>query len=351
MMKSMELFFERPKMLEATAPPEMRGLERDEVRLLVSTADGHTHTHFHELVDFLRPGDLIVANRSATLPASLPARGSIGPFILNLSTHYGHGLWLAEPRWGVGEPGPLPLVAGDTIMVAGLSAKLITTHHGLPRLWFVQFEDGMFEGSVQDAMARQGQPIRYGYVDRAYPLETYQTIFATRPGSAEMPSAGRPFTPRVLNALAARGVGMADIVLHTGVSSHEVETDELEEQTLYAEPFWVPAATASAVNDTQRAGRRVIAVGTTVVRALEAAWDGNEVRAAQGFTHLYIHPARGVHTIDGLISGLHDSMASHLAMLYAIAEPSLIRAAYDEAIEQGYLWHEFGDSHLILSSN
>ena len=348
-MKSVELFFERPKTLEATTPPEMRGLARDEVRLLVSTSSGHRHARFYELADYLRAGDLLVVNRSATVPASLPAHGSVGPFTLNLSTNYGQGLWLAEPRWSLREPGPLPLTAGDTITVAGLPAKLVTTHHGLPRLWFVQFAGHRLEDNVQAAMAQYGQPIRYGYVERAYPLELYQTIFATTPGSAEMPSAGRPFTPRVLNALAARGVGIADIVLHTGVSSHEVETDEVEEQTLYAEPFWVPAATASAVNAARHAGRRVIAVGTTVVRALEAAWNGEAVPAAQGFTHLYIHPQRGVHTIDGLISGLHDSMASHLAMLYAIAEPSLIRTAYDEAIAHAYLWHEFGDSHLILS--
>lgn len=342
-MKSTELFFERPQTLVATEPPEAHGQPRDAARLLVSTAYGHTHAHFYDLANFLQPGDLLVVNRSTTIPASLPARGAPGSFILNLSTHYGGGLWLAEPRWSTSEPGPLPLQPNAEIVVAGLPAKLIMTHYGLPRLWFVQVT-----GDVETAMQRWGQPIRYGYVDRNWPLAMYQTIFATTPGSVEMPSAARPFSQRVLGSLANRGVEIASIVLHTGVSSHEVETAEVEEQTLYAEPFWVPAATARAVNAARESGRRVIAVGTTVVRALESAWNGKRVVPVQGFTRLYIHPKRGVHTIDGLISGLHDSMASHLAMLYAIADPWLIRAAYAEAIEQGYLWHEFGDSHLIL---
>jgi S-adenosylmethionine:tRNA ribosyltransferase-isomerase len=325
-------------------PPERAGLARDEVRLLVSTPQGHTHARFTDLASFLRPRDLLVVNRSAVIPASLPATGALGSFILNLSTHYGQGLWLAEPRWSFNRPGPLPLHTGQIIEAGGARVRLLAQHHGLPRLWFVQFE-----GDWESAVARHGRPIRYGYVEEVYPLEAYQTIFAETPGSAEMPSAARPFTPRVLQSLQARGVEIAGVVLHTGVSSHEVETAEVEEQTLYAEPFWVPAATARAVNDARHAGRRVIAVGTTVVRALESAWDGEQVRPIQGFTHLYVHPGRVVHTIDGLLTGLHDSMASHLAMLYAVAGADLIRSAYAEAVRAGYLWHEFGDSHLILT--
>jgi S-adenosylmethionine:tRNA ribosyltransferase-isomerase len=345
-MKATELFFERPAELQATAPVETTGRARDEVRLLVSTGQGHRHAQFYELARFLRPGDLLVVNRSAVIPASLPAQSRVGPCLLNLSTHYGGGLWLAEPRWSSSQPGPLPLTAGDTLTVGETAVRLLAQHAGLPRLWFVQFE-----GDWEAAIHTYGSPIRYGYVDQPYPLAAYQTIFARDPGSAEMPSAGRPFTPRVLASLRRRGVGLAEVVLHTGVSSHEIdpaETAEVEDQVLYAEPFWVPAATASAVNGAREAGRRVIAVGTTVVRALESAWDGQAVRAMQGFTRLYVHPARGVRTVDGLITGLHDTGATHLAMLYAVAGQPLIRAAYAEAIRAGYLWHEFGDSHLIL---
>ena len=215
-------------------------------------------------------------------------------------------------------------------------------------MWFAQVA-----GDVYAAMDRVGQPIRYGYVEQAYPLATYQTVFARRtagspPGSAEMPSAAYPFTERVVNDLRARGIQIAAITLHTGVSSLEVETEIVEEHPLYPEPFIVPEATARAVNAAKREGRRVVATGTTVVRALESAWNGHEVEPRQAFTRLYVHPGRGVNVIDGLITGLHDPVTSHLAMLYTIAGQDLIRSAYAEAVEAGYLWHEFGDSHLIL---
>ncbi len=343
-MKSDVLNFSRPEQLQATVPPEARGLERDEVRLLVTTPDGNIHARFRELPRFLRPGDLLVVNESATLPASLPAEGDLGAFNLSLSTNYGHGLWVAEPRWSTSQPGPLPLEAGEKITIAGLPARLVTPYPGLPRLWFVQID-----GDVEEAMARYGSPIRYGYVDESYPLEDYQTAFSRRPGSAEMPSAARPFTPRVVEDLEENGIKIASIVLHTGVSSLELESEVLEDQVMYAEPFWVSEATAQAVNEAMREGRRIIAVGTTVVRALESAWDGEQVRSTSGFTRLYIHPDRGVNVVDAHLTGFHDPMASHLAMLYAIAGEEMVRSAYADAVANGYLWHEFGDSNLILT--
>jgi S-adenosylmethionine:tRNA ribosyltransferase-isomerase len=345
-MKRAALVFDRPDELQASAPPSERGIQRDEVRLLVSSGAGHTHAPFCQLAHFLQPDDLIVVNQSATLAASLPAHSAQDAFILNLSTDYGRNLWLAEPRWSPSQPGPLPLSSGDVVTVANLSARLIAPYPRLPRLWFVAF-DGQGD-DVMRAMRRHGQPIRYGYVETPYPLSTYQTLFSTVPGSAEMPSAAHPFTPRVLAALKRKGVQVASIVLHTGVSSLEVEVDDVEDHPLYPEPFTVPITTARAVNAARRAGRRVIAVGTTVVRALETAWDGEKVRPATGFTRVYVHPQRGVYAVDGLLTGLHDPVTSHLAMLYAIAGESLVRSAYAEAVRCRYLWHEFGDSHLIL---
>lgn len=338
-----ELLFERPAALQATAPAEARGLRRDQVRLLVSTPAGHRHAHFVDLVDWLDPGDLLVVNRSATLPASLPALGALGAFRLNLSTHYGGGVWLAEARWSHDQPGPLPLAAGETIAVAGAEAILLSPYPGQARLWFVQLG-----ANTQRLLATCGEPIRYGYVSQPYPMDAYQTVFSAIPGSAEMPSAGRPFTPRLLDRLRRRGVQVAGVVLHTGVSSLEVETQTLEDHPMLAEPFVVPQRTARRVNAARGAGRRVIAVGTTVVRALESAWNGDEVQAGRGFTRLFVHPRRGVFTVDGLVSGFHDPFASHLAMLYAIGGQGMIRDAYAEAVAHGYLWHEFGDSHLIL---
>jgi S-adenosylmethionine:tRNA ribosyltransferase-isomerase len=338
-----DLEFARPKELEATVPAEFRGIARDEVRLMVTTPEGHSHASFRDLPEFLRPGDLLVVNRSATLPASLPAEGEPGRFIVNLSTDYGRGLWLAEPRWSADRPGPLPLHAGDRISLGDVSGRIVAQYPGLPELWFIAAD-----GDIQAAMARCGQPIHYSYVGEVYPLEMYQTIFASLPGSAEMPSAGRPFTRRVIDSLEARGVGIAEITLDSGVSSLEIETEDIENYSLSAEPFVVSAAAAGAINAARRQGRRVIAVGTTVVRAVETAWDGEQVRAVTGFTRLYVHPGRGVQVIDGMITGLHDPITSHLAMLYALTSRDLIRDAYAEAIREGYLWHEFGDSHLIL---
>ncbi len=358
-MKVQELNFPRPADLQAVSPPEARGLKRDEVKLLVSTAQGHRVSRFLDLPDVLRPGDLLIVNRSATLPASLPAEGPFGPFILNLSTRYGRGLWLAEPRWSPSAPGPLPFSPGLTFSAAGLNARALGVYPGLPRLYFVQFQ-----GDVEAAMQRHGEPIRYGYLEKPYGLEHYQTVFAEAPGSlelvseqsenpfasasAEMPSAGRPFSERVLDSLRQKGVELAKVTLHAGVSSLELEGEDVSAAALYPEPFAVPRETALAVNAARAQGRCVIAVGTTVVKALESAWDGTKIRPAQGFTRRFLHPGRPITSVDGLLTGLHDPKASHLALLYALAGPDLIREGYAEAVRHKLLWHEFGDSHLIL---
>ena len=337
-----DLTFERPAALQATRPPERRGSGRDDVRLLVSTPAGHTHAHFTNLELFLRSGDLLVVNDSATLPSSLSAQGAFGPFRLNLSTRYGANLWLAEPRWSASTPGPLPLQVGDAFTVAGVSARALAPHPELPRLWFVQFH-----GDLQVAMNRHGTPIRYGYVPEAFGLDSYQTVFAKRPGSAEMPSAARPFSLETVKTLRQTGVEFATVTLHTGVSSLEVEAD-LDHHSLYAEPFEVSAA-ARQLNAARAAGRRIIAVGTTVVRALESALEDTQFVAMTGFTRKFVRPGSYAGTVDGLITGFHDPRASHLAMLYAVAGRDLVRSGYAEAVQRGYLWHEFGDSHLLLT--
>ena len=342
-MNSDVLLFERPEHLQATVPPETRATPRDGVRLLVTTPDGNVHARFNDLHEFLEAGDLLVVNESATIPASLLAEGSLGRFVLNLSTNYGDGLWLAEPRWSSSKPGPLPLKEGELVWMPGLIGRLVSKYPGLERLWFVQIHGDV--GAVLDA---HGSPIRYGYVDQNYPLEAYQTVFARVPGSAEMPSGGRPFSQDVIDSVREKGVRIASVVLHTGVSSLEVDSEVLEDQVMYPEPYVVPPATAKAVNDAKREGRRVIAIGTTVVRALESAWDGRRVQPGSGFTRLYIHPDRGLYVVDGLLTGFHDPMASHPAMLYALAGEEMVREAYTEAVQHGYLWHEFGDVNLIL---
>jgi S-adenosylmethionine:tRNA ribosyltransferase-isomerase len=192
-------------------------------------------------------------------------------------------------------------------------------------------------------LLRHGQPIRYGYLHGTFPLDDYQNVYATEPGSAEMPSAGRPFTADLVTRLAARGVPVVPIVLHTGVSSPE------SHEPPYPERFLVPEVTARLVTSTRAAGRRVVAVGTTVTRALETtADDVGAVRATEGWTDLVLGPERPARVVNGLVTGLHAPEASHLRLLEAVAGQELVRTAYRAALSEHYLWHEFGDSMLFL---
>lgn len=334
--------FALPPANEATTTPERRGLPRDGVRLLVTdlATSAHHDAVFRALPSFLRRGDLLVANDSATLPAALVARrAGGGTFALHLSTRIADELWIAEPREPAGGEHE-PFAGGERVGLAdGASATFLAPVDAAhPRLWYAALT---LPQPLEAFLARHGAPIRYRYVGEALPLADYQTIFARVPGSAEMPSAGRPFTQRTLDALRAAGVGIATITLHTGVSSPE------RHERPYREWFDVPAATAAAVNDARRRGGRVIAVGTTVVRALESAAADDEATAASGWTDLIVTPGRGVAVVDGLLTGFHEPEASHLDLLRAFAGDVLERA-YGHALGDGYLWHEFGDVHLLI---
>ena len=331
------LDFVLPEELEAREPPEASGLARDQVRLLVSyrTDDRVVHTRFDELPEFLRAGDLLVVNISGTLPAALKATRSDGSEVaLHLSTQIDGALWVVEAR-------KTAMTAGERLeLPGGGKATFVEPYHGSWRLWTALLD------LPEPALAylhRHGKPIAYPYVTKDWPLEMYQTVYASRPGSAEMPSAGRAFSARLLDELRCKGIGVAPIVLHTGVSSLE------KDEPPYAEWYEVPLQTVSAIRRARAEGGRVIAVGTTVVRALESSADADgELTASQGWTELVITPERGVLFVDGLLTGFHEPKASHLSMLEAIAGRQHLRKTYAAALEAGYLWHEFGDLHLIL---
>jgi S-adenosylmethionine:tRNA ribosyltransferase-isomerase len=330
--------FVLPAELEAHEPPEARGLRRDEVRLLVTYRedDRIVHRRFADLPDVLNAGDLLVVNDSATLPAALTARRPRGgmPFVLHLSTALTASLWIVEPRKTRVEPGEvLTLPAGGT-------AHLIAAHPGSERLWIARLR---LPVPAPAYLAQFGRPVAYPYVRGIWPLAMYQTVYARDAGSAEMPSAGRAFTEEVLAAAAVRGIGLARVTLHTGVASLERDEPPIEEW------YRVPPESAGAIAAVRAAGRRVIAVGTTVVRALESASDERgRVGASEGWTDLIITPARRIRAVDGLLTGLHEPRASHLAMLAAFAGSHHLAHAYRAALEAGYLWHEFGDLHLML---
>jgi S-adenosylmethionine:tRNA ribosyltransferase-isomerase len=332
--------FVLPDELSAPSPPEARGVPRDQVRLLVASERWVYHTRFAALGRFLDPGDLLVVNTSGTLPAAADGDWRGEPVVVHFSTVLDNGDRVVELRTSpdAGQP-ILDASPGDRVALGAVTVTLLEPYpKENQRLWRASVA-----GELAAHLAWNGRPIRYGYVADQWPLEAYQTVFATEPGSAEMPSAGRPFTPELVTRLAAAGVGFAPVTLHTGVSSQEAGEPPLPER------FRVPAATARLVNWTRAQGRRVVAVGTTVVRALESAADGDTVRPAHGWTELVIGPDRPTRVVDSLVTGLHAPEASHLLMLEAIAGPETVQRAYDAALERRYLWHEFGDVSLLHS--
>ncbi len=338
--------FDVPAALEARQPPEERGLRRDAVRLLVARrSDGSvSHRRFADLVDVLDAGDLLVVNVSATIPAAVSARRPDGE---RVTVHFAtpapqlaDGWWVVELRSSDGGR-PLRASVGERISLdGGAELDLVAPYASGARLVLARIDGA---DSVIGYLERHGRPIRYGYVKSPWPLDAYQNVYATTPGSAEMASAGRPFTPELITQLIARGVQFAPVTLHCGVSSPERHEAPLPER------FEVPEQTAALIRAVREWGGRVVAVGTTVVRALESvAQPDGAVAAGAGSTGLVVTPGRGLWLVDGLITGWHEPEASHLEMLEAAAGSQLLARSYDAALACGYLWHEFGDSHLVL---
>lgn len=331
------LDFVVPPQLEAHEPPEARGLTRDGVRLLVSFRDSDriVHGRFADISAFLRPGDLLVVNISATLPAALTAQRSDGSEIaMHVSTKLPAGLFVVEFRKATASRGESFTLPGGASVVA------FAPYPGSTRLWVASLD---LPEPLLPYLQRWGEPITYPHVHGSWPMAAYQNVYASVPGSVEMASAGRPFTPEIIDNLTLKGVRFASILLHTGVAS--LERDEPP----YEEYFEVPHETAAALQRAKRGRCRVIAVGTTVVRALESSVDATgRLIASRGWTDLVITPQRGVKVIDGLLTGFHEPKATHISMLEAIIGRDRLERVYRNARENGYLWHEFGDLHLIL---
>lgn len=348
------LDFDLPSFLEAGEPPEARGLARDDVRLMVSyhSTDAIIHTTFRYIDHFLEAGDVLVINTSGTLNAALPVTDYQGTaYELHLSTKLLANLWSVELRLP-GEKGTRPFYfahkGAEFLLPGGGLARLLTPynshqrdkHEQKVRLWVAELQLPL---PTLDYLTQYGFPIRYPYVEAQWPIEYYQTVYQTEMGSAEMPSAGRAFTPELLTKLVARGIQIVPLILHTGVASLE------DHEPPYEEYYRVPTATAERLNLARAAGKRIIGVGTTVVRALETVIDENgNFHPGSGWTDLIISPQRTVLSVDGLLTGMHEPNASHLAMLEAVANRPHLRATYQEALDLNYLWHEFGDLHLIL---
>lgn len=350
--------FALPPGREATRPAERRGLARDGVAMLVARPGAISDDRFDRLGRHLRPGDLLVVNTSATLPAALDGSWRDGAVVVHLSTRLDDDTWVVELRRPDGRGPVLHARVGDLVELPdGATATLLGPDPvsagtdpapseqrpdlGGTRLWRAQLV--VPTGRRIDWLHRNGRPITYGYVAERFPLDDYQTIFARVPGSAEMASAARPFTPGLVTDLVGRGIGIAPVTLHAGVSSPEAAEGPRPEH------FDVPAATADRIEQVRRAGGRVVAVGTTVARAVESAVDRRgRVTPARGWTNLVLGPQRPAVAVGGMVTGWHEPGTSHLQLLEAVAGPDLVGDAYAAALDGEYLWHEFGDSCLLL---
>ena len=336
--------FTLPESRWATGPPEERGIPRDGVRLMLAerATGALSHGVFSDLPDHLRPGDIVVVNTSATIPAAVEGRTQDGDAVrLHFASPFADGLWAVEVRTPAGAgSGPGPRLDPQTIALpGGAHVHLLTTHPRSDRLWVAGLE-GVADMAVY--LARHGGPIGYSPEARGS-MADHQTVFAREPGSAEMPSAGRPFSTELVTELVAAGVVVLPIVLHAGVSSFETGESPGDER------FRVPPVTARTANTLRSAGGRLVAVGTTVVRALETmAEEDGTIHPGDGVTDLVITPARGVWAVDGLVTGWHEPRSSHLELLETVAGHDLLQHAYHEALATGYLWHEFGDTLLVL---
>jgi S-adenosylmethionine:tRNA ribosyltransferase-isomerase len=329
---------------EAHEPPEARGLRRDGVRLMVSRGDtSPTVTHFANLGAFLTPGDLLVVNTSSTVPAALDGRLADGtPVVVHLSGVLPADIWLVELRTP-SDGSTVPLAVPDAAMVDlvdGGRIRLLDRFQDSRRLWLARL---LIDDDVLTHLARYGRPIRYRHVGRDWPLSRYRTVFGREPGSAEMPSASRPFTDELVTNLVTRGVQVAPLLLHTGVSSLEGG------EAPYPERYRIPPSTAAAINETRARAGQVIAIGTTVVRAVATVTDDRAtVHPGAGWTEVVVSRENAVPSLDGLLTGWHEPESSHLLMLQAFAPTSVLDDAYRTALDEGFLWHEFGDSHLIV---
>lgn len=347
--------FTLPSASAAGEPPEARGLRRDAVRLMVVEGEQTRHVRFHDLPAQLRAGDLLVVNTSAALPAAVDGVREDGRQVtVHFSTPVAGSAaasppevarWLVEVRPAGPAYGPVPDTASDQRIDLPGGARITTVtpaaagERHSARLWVarVRMPDG-----VTAYLQRYGRPISYGYVAGRWSLEHYQTVFALHPGSAEMPSAARPFTAELVARLVSVGVRLAPLTLHTGVSSLD------EGEIPPVEWYDVPVTTAQLVNATRDAGGRVIAVGTTCTRALETVADDGIVRGGAGWTDRVVSPTEPARIVDGLLTGWHAPGASHLLLLEAVAGARAVGRAYGEALRLGYRWHEFGDSCLFL---
>ena len=333
---------------------------RDDVRLLVidprafgGAASGLRETRTPALPTFLNAGDLLVVNDAATLPASLRGEDAGGRAVEARLLAARAGERFAAVLFGAGDwrmrtedrPPPPELPVGATLRFGALGARIVARDPRWARI--VELEFDQRGDALWGALYREGRPVQYAYAAHELPLWAVQTVYAARPWSFEMPSAGRPLSWEILLALRRKGVRIAPLTHAAGLSA--TGDAALDAALPLRERYDIPEATVRAVAETRARGGRIVGVGTTAVRALEgAAAQSGGLRAGAGETDLRITPEFRPRVVDGLLSGAHAAGESHFQLLAAFAGPALLAAAAAHAEHAGFLTHELGDAMLVL---
>jgi len=354
-MKLQDLHFELPDEKAAHMPAEALSGDRSDVKLMVIHRDSGVieHRRFIDLPEYLQPRDVLVLNASATLPSQFMARDDQGREIkVRLSSRDPSSNGKADKWYAVFDP-DADIAPGTHLTFAdgehaSLTATVDARHAHVPKLWRLAFE--LNGTSIDQWRKRLAQPVRYHYVPDTWGIEYYQNVYSQFPGSSEMPSAGRAFTPEILGALHERGIGVVRIVLHTGVSNIDIEEESIQQHSMYEEEYQLSEEAAQIINHTRARGGRVFAVGTTVVRTLETVANASGALEEQsGWTSLYITPGYRFKVVDALLTGFHEAKSTRLVLAVAFAgNKELVLRAYHEALERDYRWHEFGDLTLIV---
>jgi S-adenosylmethionine:tRNA ribosyltransferase-isomerase len=330
---------------------------RDDVRLLVVdlAARALRELRTGALPTLLAPGDLLVVNDAATLPSSLMGQDQAGNAVEARLVGLGSNGRFRAVLFGAGdwhqrtEDRPAPALAslapGARLRFGELAAVVGTALPLSPRLVDLTFDvDG---DALWTALYRAGQPISYSYLREALPLWAVQTVYAARPWAFEMPSAGRSLSWEILLALRRRGVGWVSLTHGAGPSA--TGDPAIDAALPLPERFEIPAATVTAIEETHARDGRVVAVGTTVVRALEGSSAGTgALRSGAGETDLHIDAGYRPRVVDGIFTGVHATPETHFALLGAFAPPALLAAALAAAEACGFVTHELGDAMLIL---
>ena len=341
-MKTSDFYYDLPQELIAQTPIEKRDTSRLMTLDRVSGATGHHH--FYDLPDYLNPGDCLILNNSRVLPARLvgqrlPGGGICEVLLLN---DRGDKVWecLVRPGRKLRKGTRLSFGNGE------LTAEIVEQLEEGGRL--IRFD---YEGIFLETLERLGKMPLPPYITKQLDDQSqYQTVYAKELGSAAAPTAGLHFTPELMDTIRAKGVNITEVTLHVGLGTFRpVQEDEITDHKMHSEWYSVSEETAKLIHDTKAAGHRVIAVGTTSCRTLEAvAAKYGEIKACSGNTDIFLYPGVKFNCIDGLITNFHLPESTLIMLVSALYGYEKTMAAYKVAVEQKYRFFSFGDAMLIL---